>query len=307
MYECPSSSSSCQNQGIDWYQDFGGRATWLANFVDTNDTDPTGHGTHVAGTVGGRTYGVAKKTKLFAVKVLGPDGRGNLAGILAGINLVVADAAVRIATGQCPKGVVANMSLNTGNSVTFNLAVAVAVTAGVFFAVSAGNEGKNAQLYSPGSEPSVCTVGAADHYDVKASFSNFGAGVDVFAPGVDVLSTSNEGVDATVSIAHREKVRRVMLTGWCRSIGPVLRWPARILLASPPIFWLCWAPRRRCSCASTSRIRLPLGPSLVSLPALPTAWHSTVTLAPEWPSREFDLGGGGEQGAEGSHSCVAVL
>ncbi|KAK4151275.1 cuticle-degrading protease [Chaetomidium leptoderma] len=183
------------------HSQFQGRATWLANFIDTSNTDGAGHGTHVAGTVGGSTYGVAKKTQLFAVKVLNASGSGTISSVLAGIDFVASDAANRTAAGQCPKGSVANMSLGGGKSDAINSAAAAAVRAGVFFAVAAGNSGDDAKYYSPASEPSVCTVGATDVQDVIAYFSNYGAGVDVFAPGVDVLSSWIGGVDQTNTIS----------------------------------------------------------------------------------------------------------
>jgi subtilisin family serine protease len=183
------------------HSEFEGRATWLANFIDTSNSDGAGHGTHVAGTVGGVTYGVAKKTKLFAVKVLNANGSGTISSVLAGIDFVAADAANRTAAGECPKGSVANMSLGGGRSEAINTAAAAAVSAGVFFAVAAGNNNDDSRYYSPASEPTVCTVGATDVADVRAYFTNHGTGVDVFAPGVDVLSSWIGGVDETNSIS----------------------------------------------------------------------------------------------------------
>jgi len=180
---------------------FEGRATWLANFIDSSNTDGAGHGTHVAGTVGGVTYGVAKKTKLFAVKVLDANGSGTVSSVLAGIDFVASDSANRTAAGQCPNGSVANMSLGGGKSTAINSAAAAAVSSGVFFAVAAGNSNDDSKYYSPASEPSVCTVGATDIADARAYFSNYGVGVDVFAPGVDVLSSWIGGVDETNTIS----------------------------------------------------------------------------------------------------------
>jgi subtilisin family serine protease len=145
------------------------------------------------------TYGVAKKTKLFAVKVLNANGSGTVSSVLAGIDFVASDSANRTAAGECPKGSVANMSLGGGKSTAINSAAAAAVSSGVFFAVAAGNSNDDAQYYSPASEPTVCTVGATDVEDARAYFSNYGTGVDVFAPGVDVLSSWIGGVDETVS------------------------------------------------------------------------------------------------------------
>ncbi|KAL2130954.1 hypothetical protein VTI74DRAFT_5737 [Chaetomium olivicolor] len=179
------------------HSQFGGRATWAANFVDSDNTDGNGHGTHVAGTIGSNTYGVAKKTKLYAVKVLGADGSGSTSGVVAGINFVAQDAPNR----SCPNGTVANMSLGGGYSASINNAARALVNAGVFLAVAAGNDNANAANYSPASEPSVCTVGATDRNDAKASYSNYGSVVDIFAPGSSILSTWIGGSSATNTIS----------------------------------------------------------------------------------------------------------
>jgi subtilisin family serine protease len=144
-------------------------------------------------------YGVAKKTKLFAVKVLRANGSGTLSGVIAGIDFVAADAAARAST-DCPKGSVANLSLGSSRSTAVNAAAAAAVRAGVFLSVAAGNDDDDTQFYSPSSEPTVCTVGATDVDDVRAWFSNYGAGVDIFAPGVEVLSSWIGSTTATVCV-----------------------------------------------------------------------------------------------------------
>ncbi|KAH7313748.1 cephalosporin C acetylhydrolase [Stachybotrys elegans] len=172
--------------GIDAsHPEFEGRASFLANFADSNDNDGQGHGTHVAGTIGGATFGVAKQTTLFGVKVLNDQGSGTTAGVVAGMEFVVDDAGSQ----DCPSGVVVNMSLGGGFSSSINSAAAAISSAGLFLAVAAGNEAQDAGNVSPASEPSACTVGATDSDDVLASFSNFGSGVDVLAPGVDVESS----------------------------------------------------------------------------------------------------------------------
>ncbi|KAL2166620.1 hypothetical protein VTG60DRAFT_2439 [Thermothelomyces hinnuleus] len=183
------------------HSEFQGRATWLANFIDSSDTDGAGHGTHVSGTIGGVTYGVAKKTKLFAVKVLNAAGSGTVSSVVAGLEFAASDAPARAASGECANGAVANLSLGGGRSTSINAAAAAAVDAGVFVAVAAGNNNADAQSTSPASEPSVCTVGATDNRDARAYFSNYGSVVDVFAPGVDVLSSWIGGVDATNTIS----------------------------------------------------------------------------------------------------------
>ncbi|KAF4506624.1 hypothetical protein G6O67_006690 [Ophiocordyceps sinensis] len=165
--------------------EFEGRARLLANYADQDDTDGNGHGTHVSGTIGSRTYGVAKKTTLFGVKVLDANGSGQNSGIIAGMEFVVKD----VAGQHCPRGVVVNMSLGGGFSETVNAAAANMVSAGLFLAVAAGNDGQDAAGFSPASERSACTVGATTESDSLATYSNVGAVVDVLAPGTAITST----------------------------------------------------------------------------------------------------------------------
>lgn len=121
--------------------------------------------------------------------------QGSNSGVIAGINFVANDARTR----NCPNGAVANLSLGGSKSTAVNSAAANTVSAGVFLAVAAGNDGANAANYSPASEPTVFTVGATDSSDRLASFSNYGSVVDILAPGVSILSTWNNG--GTVSFA----------------------------------------------------------------------------------------------------------
>ncbi|KAK5631758.1 hypothetical protein RRF57_007471 [Xylaria bambusicola] len=172
--------------GIDiTHPDFQGRATWASNQVNNKNTDENGHGTHVAGTIGSKTFGVAKKVNLYAVKVLNANATGSYAGIIAGMDFVVSDAPKR----NCPNGVVVNMSLGGSVSKSVNDAAANVVSAGNFLAVAAGNQAQDASNVSPASEPSVCTVGATDITDTFASYSNFGSLVDILAPGTNIEST----------------------------------------------------------------------------------------------------------------------
>ncbi|KAK8877080.1 Cuticle-degrading protease [Apiospora arundinis] len=182
--------------GIDIkHPEFEGRAEWLANYADKKDEDGQGHGTHVAGTIGSKTYGVAKKTKLFAVKVLDSDGSGTNSQVIAGMDFVVSDS-----KGQkCPKGVVVNMSLGGTKSQAVNAAAADIVNAGIFLAVAAGNEAADASTSSPASEESACTVGATTKDDELAEYSNFGKLVDILAPGTDIKSTWPNGKTNTIS------------------------------------------------------------------------------------------------------------
>ncbi|KAI1342422.1 oryzin precursor [Xylariaceae sp. FL0016] len=181
------------------HPDFGGRASFGASFVEGDDTesDGHGHGTHVAGTAASVTYGVAKKANLIAVKVLGSDGSGALSQVIAGIQWAVEDAASKGRIGKA----VGNLSLGALSLTTssVNAAAAAAVEAGLFLAVAAGNSAIPANLYAPASEETVCTVGASDANDARASFSNYGDLIDVFAPGVDIVSTYNNGSTAVLS------------------------------------------------------------------------------------------------------------
>jgi subtilisin family serine protease len=173
------------------HQDFGGRASWGANFMyDGRNTDCLGHGTHVAATVGGNAYGVAKGVHLVAVKVVGCSGDGTGASLVNGINWV---------TSQHTSGpAVANVSIGIdGYSQALNDAVTASIADGVVYAVSAGNDAVDACTESPGSTPRAITVGATDSGDNRAAFSNFGTCLDVFAPGVDITSAWNTSDTAT--------------------------------------------------------------------------------------------------------------
>ncbi|EEH43090.1 uncharacterized protein PADG_07910 [Paracoccidioides brasiliensis Pb18] len=167
------------------HRDFGGRAKWGTNTVDSQNTDCHGHGTHVAGTVAGTTYGVAKKANLIAVKVLNCQGSGSNSVVIQGMQWALNHATQNGIT----KKAVVNMSLGGGYSQATNQAAAAIVKAGIFLAVAAGNDAADASKYSPASEVTACTIGASNSSDLIASFSNRGKLVDVFAPGVDIQST----------------------------------------------------------------------------------------------------------------------
>ncbi|KAK5627053.1 hypothetical protein RRF57_002768 [Xylaria bambusicola] len=167
------------------HPDFGGRASWGANFADDKNIDGAGHGTFVAGIVGSNPT----KTQLLAVKVFKNDGTTDGNSIIAAIDWVAQDAPGR----GCPKGTVANLSLGGGRNQASNDAVAALVNAGTFVAVASGNNNADAKNISPASEPSACTVSASDKNDAKASYSNYGAVVDIWAPGNDIESTSYQG------------------------------------------------------------------------------------------------------------------
>ena len=150
--------------------------------------DCHGHGTHVAGIVGGNTFGVAKAVTLYAVRVLDCDGTGTWSGIIAGIDWVTANR-------QLPA--VANMSLGGFKMQSVNDAVERSIAAGVVYAVAAGNYTADACTYSPASAPNALTVGATTRKDARAYYSNLGPCLDVFAPGDSILSAWNTSDDAT--------------------------------------------------------------------------------------------------------------
>ncbi len=163
------------------HAEYAGRASTGIDEVTAGGTaaDCNGHGSHVSGTVGGTTYGVAKKVKLVAVRVLDCNGSGSTSGVIAGIDWVTAHKVLPAA---------ANMSLGGGYSASLNTAVENSITAGVVYGIAAGNSSADACNYSPASAPNAITVGATDINDGFASFSNFGTCVDMNAPGVNITS-----------------------------------------------------------------------------------------------------------------------
>jgi subtilisin family serine protease len=163
------------------HNEFGGRASvgFDAMGDGRNGQDCNGHGTHVAGTVAGTEYGVAKKANVVAVRVLGCSGSGTWAGVIAGVDWVTANA---------DKPAVANMSLGGGVFSPLDAAITTAVGSGITFAVAAGNSNANACNSSPARAPAALTVGATTSSDARASYSNFGSCVDLFAPGSGITS-----------------------------------------------------------------------------------------------------------------------
>jgi len=174
------------------------RAIWGANFVEnTPDIDEDGHGTHVAGTIAGRTYGVVKKATVVAVKVLDKTGSGYMSGLLQGLNWAVSDATKR---GVASRSVI-NMSLGGPYTQSVNEAVKAATDMGITVIAAAGNDRANASEYSPASASTAITVGAIGRDDYKADFSNWGPGVDIFAPGVTIPSAFAEHDNATLMMS----------------------------------------------------------------------------------------------------------
>ncbi|GGN20448.1 subtilisin family serine protease [Actinoplanes campanulatus] len=173
---------------------FGGRAVSGYDFVDSDSdaTDCNGHGTHVAGTVGGSTYGVAKAVQLVGVRVLDCEGSGTTAGVISGVNWVTSNAI---------KPAVANMSLGGGASTSLDTAVANSIAAGITYGVAAGNDNANASTYSPARVASAITVGATTSTDARASYSNYGSSLDIFAPGSSITSAWYTSTTATNTIS----------------------------------------------------------------------------------------------------------
>ncbi|MFD2691798.1 S8 family serine peptidase [Streptomyces phyllanthi] len=176
------------------HTNFGGRASYGYDAVDNDSTaqDGNGHGTHVAGTVGSTTYGVAKAANIVAVRVLDDDGSGTTDGVVAGIDWVTQNA-------RFPA--VANMSLGGGADSVLDAAVANSIAAGITYAVAAGNDNANASSYSPARVASAITVGSSTSADARSSFSNYGSSLDIFAPGSSITSTYNTSNTATSSLS----------------------------------------------------------------------------------------------------------
>ncbi|HEV2148258.1 MAG TPA: S8 family peptidase [Longimicrobiaceae bacterium] len=172
---------------------FGGRASNVYNAISGETaSDCNGHGTHVGGTVGGSTYGVAKGVRLRGVKVLSCSGSGSNSGIIAGVDWVRANAV---------KPAVANMSLGGGYSSATNTAVNNLANSGVYVAVASGNSNANACNYSPASAANVTSVNSSTSTDAKSSFSNYGSCTHVYAPGSSITSAWHTSTSATNTIS----------------------------------------------------------------------------------------------------------
>ena len=181
------------------HSEFGGRAVTGVDEVTAGGdaADCNGHGTHVSGTVGGATYGVAKAVRLVAVRVLGCGGSGSTSGVIAGVDWVTANHA---------SPAVANMSLGGGLSSALDQAVTNSIASGVTYGVAAGNGNflgiaQNACNSSPADVPNAITVSATDKTDTKASWANYGTCVDIFAPGVGITSSWYTSPTATNTIS----------------------------------------------------------------------------------------------------------
>jgi subtilisin family serine protease len=172
------------------HSQFGGRASNVYDALGGNGQDCNGHGTHVSGTIGSSTYGIAKAVRLRGVRVLDCSGSGSTSGIISALDWVRLNRT---------NPAVANMSLGGGFSSTLNTAANNLANSGVFLAVAAGNENQNACNVSPASAASATTVAASTSTDARASYSNWGSCVDVYAPGSSITSTWLNGGTNTIS------------------------------------------------------------------------------------------------------------
>lgn len=219
------------DDGIDvGHPDFGGRAVAGTTSVGGTPTDCATHGTHVAGTIGSATYGVSKAVSLVSVRVLDCTGSGSSSTVVQGVNWAIAHHAAGVPA-------VANLSLGGGFSQALNDAVEALVADGIVTSVAAGNSNADACRTSPASAPSALTVGASTSTDGRASFSNWGACLDLFAPGVGVLSTypggSTRFYDGTSMAAPHVAGAAAAL--WSRTpTEPAWRIAAGILAAATP-------------------------------------------------------------------------
>ena len=171
---------------------FGGRATNVFDAFGGNGQDCNGHGTHVAGTVGGTSYGVARSVRLRGLRVLNCSGSGSTSGIIAAVDWVRSNRA---------NPAVANLSLGGGYSSSLNTAINNLSNSGVFVAVAAGNSSANACNYSPASAGAAYTTAASTSTDARASYSNYGSCVDGYAPGSSIRSAWIGGTSATNTIS----------------------------------------------------------------------------------------------------------
>lgn len=185
------------------HQQFEGRAKWGATIPSNDvDVDGNGHGTHCAGTIASKDYGVAKKATVVGVKVLKSNGSGSMLDVVKGVDFVLKSHKKAVEEDKKGfKGSTANLSLGGGKSPTLDKAVNAAVSGGVHFAVAAGNENQDAANTSPASAELAITVGASTISDSKAYFSNYGKSVDVWAPGLNILSTYIGSDTATATLS----------------------------------------------------------------------------------------------------------
>ncbi len=187
------------------HQELAGRVDTVAAYTAVADGNGTedchGHGTHIAGTIGGASLGVARGVTLHPVRVLDCSGSGAVSDIIAGVNWITARyPAVKGKATAARRPAVANMSLQAGVSQALDDAVKASIGAGVTWVVAAGNDAADACLYSPARVPAVITVGASDGTDTRWWASNYSSCVDLFAPGVLVVSSFNRSDSDTIAM-----------------------------------------------------------------------------------------------------------
>ncbi|WP_238431823.1 S8 family peptidase [Streptomyces cavernae] len=218
------------------HKDFGGRSSSGWDFVDGDAVaqDGNGHGTHVAGTVAGAGFGVAKKAKVVAVRVLDDAGAGTTSRVIAGIDWV---------TQHARKPAVANLSLGGYPNAQLDAAVRASVASGVTYTLAAGNYGRPAARYSPARVKEAITVGATDRTDTRAAFSNYGTGVDLFAPGVGITSAF-----------HRSNTDRVVQSGTSMA-SPHVAGAAALYLAGHPTASPAQVSKALVTRAATGKVR----------------------------------------------------
>ena len=220
------------------HSQFGGRASYGYDFAsdDPYAADCSGHGTHVAGTIGGSTYGVAKGVRLVALRVLDCNGVGYMSDIIAGVNWV---------TTHAIKPAVANMSLGSNYSRVMEAAVQRSIDSGVTYVVAAGNSNANALYDSPSGLAAAISVAATDRDDRRAYFSNWGPAVDLFAPGVDIKSAW-----------YRNKTATQVLSGTSMA-APHVAGAAALLLDAFPAYRPAQVSAYLTSRATTGRVKDP--------------------------------------------------
>ncbi|KIK69046.1 hypothetical protein GYMLUDRAFT_91448 [Collybiopsis luxurians FD-317 M1] len=204
------------------HEEFEGRAHWGATIPKNDvDKDANGHGTHCAGTIGSKSFGVAKKVNIYAVKVLGSNGSGTMSDVIAGVQWASDHSQKQAqAASSKHKGSVANMSLGGGKSPTLDTVVDRAMESGLFFAVAAGNENADACNSSPAASVNALTVGASTIGDERAYFSNHGQCVDIFGPGLNIKSTWPNNDVNTISGTSMASPHACGLAAYLLSIYP---------------------------------------------------------------------------------------
>ena len=234
--------------------------------------DCHGHGTHVSGTIGGSTYGVAKSVSIVPVRVLGCTGSGSTSGVIAGINWMITHH-------QSGVPAVANMSLGGSFSSSMNAAVASAVADGIVMVVAAGNSNANACNYSPASEPIAITVGATTSADARASYSNYGSCLDIFAPGSSIVSSWYSSSNAIRSLSGTSMA------------SPHVAGAAALLLEADSTMSPAAVREKLITYATPDAISGAGSSSVNLLVYTKSAWSAPVPIAPSVPRDLVAIGG----------------